>query len=100
MNAILASSTHETSTASPLSSERAAEIRALGYVRPAARPGFDWVPRTANERDLDHQAQALDKARADLLAEVDGLRSRVAHLTALLEQARSEARTAIAEAGA
>lgn len=67
-------------TTESLTPEREQEIAALRYRCPPARPGYTWVARIADERDLDRQATKLDAARADLLAEVERLRARVAEL--------------------
>jgi hypothetical protein len=58
-----------------LSPQRETEIRNSGYVRPKARPGFEWTGRTADERDLARQAEALDAARVELLAELAAVRA-------------------------
>ena len=62
----------------PMSPEREQEIRETGYVRPKARPGYTWVARTQAEGELAKQAEALDLARQELLAENASLRAELA----------------------
>lgn len=62
----------------PMTPQREAEIRVCGFVRPKSRPGYEWTGRTADERDLARQGEALDAARRDLLAELDRVRAELA----------------------
>ncbi|MFB7592395.1 hypothetical protein [Streptomyces sp. NPDC056169] len=60
---------------SPLTDDYLDLLRSIGFQRPTQPSGLHWLPKTETEIDLLRQAQALEAARTNLLAEVDRLRA-------------------------